>query len=57
MHHDYSAPTIGRLRDGSIVFVNSTVFEAGLDRDRFVVFEVYAVQSRQRVFSFQDRFL
>src|SRR5438094_5630940 len=42
MHHDYSAPTIGRLRDGSVVLVNSTVVEGELDRDRFIVFDVPA---------------
>lgn len=42
MHHDYSAPTIARLRDGSLVLVNSTVFDGTLDRDRYIVVDVPA---------------
>ena len=33
MHHDYVEPTLGRLRAGSVVLVNSTLFDRSLDRD------------------------
>ena len=42
MHHDYSEPTIARLHQGSVVFVNTTVFEGELDRSLYVMIEVPA---------------
>jgi Pyruvate/2-oxoacid:ferredoxin oxidoreductase gamma subunit len=42
MHHDYSEPTIARLRQGTLVLVNTTVFEGELDRDAYVVVDVPA---------------
>jgi Pyruvate/2-oxoacid:ferredoxin oxidoreductase gamma subunit len=42
MHHDYSEPTIGRLRPGSVVLVNSTVFEGTFDRTPYTVVDVPA---------------
>jgi Pyruvate/2-oxoacid:ferredoxin oxidoreductase gamma subunit len=42
MHHDFSGPTIARLREGSVVLVNSTVFEGIFDRDPYVVVDVPA---------------
>jgi 2-oxoacid:acceptor oxidoreductase gamma subunit (pyruvate/2-ketoisovalerate family) len=42
MHHDYSEPALARLRPGSVVLVNSTVFAAALDRDGYVVVDVPA---------------
>lgn len=42
MHHDYSEPTIARLRPGSVVFLNTTVFEGDLDRSPYVMVEVPA---------------
>src|ERR1700704_1874484 len=37
MHHDYSEITVACLRPGSVVFINSTVFEGTFDRDPYVV--------------------
>jgi Pyruvate/2-oxoacid:ferredoxin oxidoreductase gamma subunit len=42
MHHDFSGPTIARLRPGSLALVNSTVFEGSFDRDQFTVVDVAA---------------
>src|SRR4051812_7051169 len=42
MHHDYSEPTISRFRDGTLVLVNSTVFEGHIDHERFVVVDIPA---------------
>ena len=44
MHHDYSRPTRTRLTSGSVVLVNSTVYDrdANLDRDAWNVFDVPA---------------
>jgi Pyruvate/2-oxoacid:ferredoxin oxidoreductase gamma subunit len=42
MHHDFSAPTMARLREGSVVLVNSTVFEGTFDRDPYLVVDVPA---------------
>lgn len=42
MHHDYSGPTLARLRPGSVVMLNSTVFERAIDRDAYVVVDVPA---------------
>ncbi|MHB8463426.1 MAG: 2-oxoacid:acceptor oxidoreductase family protein [Acidimicrobiales bacterium] len=33
MHHDYAAPIVGCLRAGSVVLINSTVFEGAVDCD------------------------
>jgi Pyruvate/2-oxoacid:ferredoxin oxidoreductase gamma subunit len=44
MHHDYSEATVACLRPGSVVFVNSTVFEASLERDPYVVIDVPATE-------------
>jgi Pyruvate/2-oxoacid:ferredoxin oxidoreductase gamma subunit len=44
MHHDYSEPTIARLRPGSVVFLNTTVFEAELDRSPYVIVDVPATE-------------
>ena len=42
MHHDFSRPTFARLAPGSVVFVNSTVFEGSFDRGPYVVVDVPA---------------
>jgi Pyruvate/2-oxoacid:ferredoxin oxidoreductase gamma subunit len=42
MHHDFSGPTIARLRPGSVVLVNSTVFEGIFDRSAYIVVDVPA---------------
>jgi 2-oxoacid:acceptor oxidoreductase gamma subunit (pyruvate/2-ketoisovalerate family) len=42
MHHDFSEPTRAKLRPGSLVLVNSTVFEGGFDLEELVVVEVPA---------------
>jgi len=42
MHHDYSEPTIRRMAPGGLVLVNTSVFEAPLDRDHHVVLDVAA---------------
>jgi Pyruvate/2-oxoacid:ferredoxin oxidoreductase gamma subunit len=42
MHHDYVEPTLFRLRPGSVVLVNSTVYEAGFDRTGYVALDVPA---------------
>jgi 2-oxoglutarate ferredoxin oxidoreductase subunit gamma len=42
MHHDYSEQTFARLRPGSVVMLNSTVFEGSFDRDPYVVVDVPA---------------
>jgi Pyruvate/2-oxoacid:ferredoxin oxidoreductase gamma subunit len=42
MHHDYSGPTLALLRAGSVVLLNSTVFERPIDRDAYVVVDVPA---------------
>jgi 2-oxoacid:acceptor oxidoreductase gamma subunit (pyruvate/2-ketoisovalerate family) len=42
MHHDYSEPTRERLQPGSIVLVNTTVYEGELDRDLYTVVDVPA---------------
>ncbi len=33
MHHDFSEPTRAKLRPGSLVLVNTTVFEGSFDGD------------------------
>jgi 2-oxoglutarate ferredoxin oxidoreductase subunit gamma len=42
MHHDYSEPVLSRLRPGSVVFVNTTVFDAPVDWSPYEVIEVPA---------------
>lgn len=42
MHHDYSEPTLRRLRAGSVVLVNTTVFDAPLDRATMTVVDLPA---------------
>jgi Pyruvate/2-oxoacid:ferredoxin oxidoreductase gamma subunit len=44
MHHEYWEPMHGKLRDGSVLFVNSTLFEGEIDPGRFQVFEVPATE-------------
>jgi 2-oxoglutarate ferredoxin oxidoreductase subunit gamma len=40
MHHDFSEPTLARVGPGSVVFLNSTVFDRPLGRDDLVVVDV-----------------
>jgi Pyruvate/2-oxoacid:ferredoxin oxidoreductase gamma subunit len=42
MHHDYVEPTLFRLRPGSVVLVNSTVYEGVFDRTGYVALDVPA---------------
>jgi Pyruvate/2-oxoacid:ferredoxin oxidoreductase gamma subunit len=42
MHHDFSGPTRAKLRPGSLVLVNSTVFEGAFDPDEYRVIDVPA---------------
>jgi Pyruvate/2-oxoacid:ferredoxin oxidoreductase gamma subunit len=42
MHHDFSEPTRAKLRAGSLVLVNSTVFEGSFDASEYQVLEVPA---------------
>jgi Pyruvate/2-oxoacid:ferredoxin oxidoreductase gamma subunit len=42
MHHDYSEPTLERLRPGSLVMLNTTVFDRPFVRDPYVVVELPA---------------
>jgi 2-oxoacid:acceptor oxidoreductase gamma subunit (pyruvate/2-ketoisovalerate family) len=42
MHHDFSEPTRAKLRPGSLVLVNTTVFEGSFDADAHRVVEVAA---------------
>ena len=42
MHHDFSEPTRAKLRPGSLVLVNTTVFEGTFDADEYQVVEVAA---------------
>jgi Pyruvate/2-oxoacid:ferredoxin oxidoreductase gamma subunit len=42
MHHDYSEPTRARLHTGSIVLVNSTVYEGEIHRDAYRVVDIAA---------------
>jgi 2-oxoglutarate ferredoxin oxidoreductase subunit gamma len=44
MHHEHWAPTRDRLRAGSVVLVNSTVFSEALGRDDLLVVEVPATE-------------
>jgi 2-oxoacid:acceptor oxidoreductase gamma subunit (pyruvate/2-ketoisovalerate family) len=42
MHHDFSEPTRAKLRPGSLVLVNTTVFEGSFDPDLYRVVELAA---------------
>jgi 2-oxoacid:acceptor oxidoreductase gamma subunit (pyruvate/2-ketoisovalerate family) len=42
MHHDFSGPTRAKLRPGSLVLVNTTVFEGSFDPAEYHVVEVPA---------------
>jgi Pyruvate/2-oxoacid:ferredoxin oxidoreductase gamma subunit len=42
MHHDFSEPTRAKLRPGSLVLVNTTVFEGGFDAGELRVVEIPA---------------
>jgi Pyruvate/2-oxoacid:ferredoxin oxidoreductase gamma subunit len=42
MHHDFSEPTRAKLRPGSLVLVNTTVFEGGFDPVELRVVEIPA---------------
>ena len=42
MHHDFSEPTRAKLRPGSVVFVNTTVFEGSFDPVEFRVVDKLA---------------
>ena len=42
MHHDFSEPTRAKLRPGSLVLVNTTVFEGSFDADEYRVVELAA---------------
>jgi len=42
LHHQYAAPTLGRVRDGGVVLVNASVWEGALDVARLRVVEVPA---------------
>ena len=42
MHHEFWEPTRAKLRPGSVVFINSTLFEGDFDRSPYTVIEVPA---------------
>ena len=42
MHHDFSGPTRAKLRPGSLVLVNTTVFEGSFDPVEFQVVQIAA---------------
>jgi 2-oxoglutarate ferredoxin oxidoreductase subunit gamma len=42
MHHDYSKDTFARLQPGSVLMLNSSVFERTFDRDPYVVVDIPA---------------
>jgi Pyruvate/2-oxoacid:ferredoxin oxidoreductase gamma subunit len=42
MHHDYVEPTLFRLRPGSVVLMNSTVYDAAFDRTAYTALDVPA---------------
>jgi Pyruvate/2-oxoacid:ferredoxin oxidoreductase gamma subunit len=44
MHHEHFPPVQRLLRPGSVVLLNTTVFEGAFDRDPFVVVEVPATE-------------
>jgi Pyruvate/2-oxoacid:ferredoxin oxidoreductase gamma subunit len=42
MHHDFSEPTLARLRPGSVVMLNTTVFDRPINREAYVVVDLPA---------------
>jgi Pyruvate/2-oxoacid:ferredoxin oxidoreductase gamma subunit len=40
MHHEFWEPMHAKLRDGSVLLLNSTLFEAPVERERFRVFDL-----------------
>jgi 2-oxoglutarate ferredoxin oxidoreductase subunit gamma len=44
MHHEYWEPMHGKLRDGSVLFLNSTLFEGEVEPGRFQVFDIPATE-------------
>jgi Pyruvate/2-oxoacid:ferredoxin oxidoreductase gamma subunit len=42
MHHDFSEPTLARLRSGGVVMLNTTVFDRPIDREAYVVVDLPA---------------
>jgi Pyruvate/2-oxoacid:ferredoxin oxidoreductase gamma subunit len=42
LHHEYSAPTLGRVRDGGLVLVNATVWQGDLEGANLKVVELPA---------------
>ncbi len=42
MHHEFWEPTRAKLRPGSVLFINSTLFEAEFDRSPYTIIEVPA---------------
>jgi Pyruvate/2-oxoacid:ferredoxin oxidoreductase gamma subunit len=44
MHHEYWEPMHAKLRDGSVLFLNSTLFEGEVEPGRFQVFDVPATE-------------
>lgn len=49
MHHDYVEPTLRRLRPGSVVLRNSTVYEGEVDVDGVELHDVPATELAVRV--------
>jgi len=45
MHHMFWEPMADKIRDGGIAVVNSSLFEADLERDRYRVIEVAATEA------------
>ena len=48
MHHDYAATTVARLRDGTIVLRNSTVYEGDLPVAGIVLHDIPATELATR---------
>jgi Pyruvate/2-oxoacid:ferredoxin oxidoreductase gamma subunit len=44
MHHDYVEPTVARLRPGSVVLRNSTVYEGDVDAEGIVLHDIPATE-------------
>ncbi len=44
MHHEFWEPMHAKLRDGSVLFLNSTLFEGEVEPGRFQVFDVPATE-------------
>jgi 2-oxoglutarate ferredoxin oxidoreductase subunit gamma len=49
MHHEYVEPTLSRIRAGSLVLVNSTVFDAPFDRTGCTAIDVPATEVAMEV--------